>query len=109
MGGKLINHGVSSAPAGKYVQSLALFLSTQLWTALMSLTIYVDALKTGRKLLSVRIVARREEEVETDGSGEAFHQKCLAAYDRNKTLLGEFAKNELRVVCLDVCTLCFIS
>lgn len=59
--------------------SLSLFLSTQLWTALMSFTIYVDGLKTGRKLLSVRIVARRQEEGETDGSGEAFHQRSLAA------------------------------
>lgn len=79
MGGKLINHRASSAPAGKYAQSLSLslslFLSTQLWTALMSFTIYVDGLKTGRKLLSVRIVARRQEEGETDGSEEAFHQR----------------------------------
>jgi len=79
VGGKLINHRASSAPAGKYAQSLSLslslFLSTQLWTALMSFTIYVDGLKTGRKLLSVRIVARRQEEGETDGSGEAFHQR----------------------------------
>lgn len=75
----------------------------------MSLTIYVDGLKTGRKLLSVRIVARREEEVETDGSGEAFHQRTLAACDRNEMLLGEFAKNELCVVDLHVRTACFIN
>lgn len=66
--------------------SLSLFLSTQLWTALMSFTIYVDGLKTGRKLLSVRIVARRQEERETDGSEVAFHQRSLAACGWNETL-----------------------
>lgn len=52
----------------------------------MSFTIYVDGLKTGRKLLSVRIVARRQEEGETDGSGEAFHQWSLVACGWNETL-----------------------
>lgn len=76
--------GKTNKPQGKFCPcweicsislSLSLLLSTQLWTALMSFTIYVDGLKTGRKLLSVRIVARRQEEGETDGSEEAFHQR----------------------------------